>query len=146
MELSAAASPIFDPEIWARVPAPFWCVVLFVFGCIVGSFLNVCIYRMPIGQSVVSPPSQCPYCGYSIPWYLNIPLVTWVTLRAKCANCRAPISVRYFMVELLTGLMFLACWLRYRHESVGAALVMCIVVSGFIVATFIDLEHFIIPD
>jgi leader peptidase (prepilin peptidase)/N-methyltransferase len=137
---------MFDPAIWAKVPFHFWSVVIFWFGCMVGSFLNVCIYRMPIGKSVISPPSHCPNCNYSIPFYLNIPLVTWLMLRGKCANCREPISVRYFLVELLTGLMFLGCWLLYGRESTGVALVLCLVMAGLIVATFIDLAHFIIPD
>lgn len=137
---------MFDPAVWAKVPFHFWSAVFFAFGCIVGSFLNVCIYRMPIGQSVVSPPSHCPHCKYAIPFYLNVPLVTWLMLRGKCANCRAPISIRYFLVELLTGLMFLGCWLCYGGESFSVALIMCLVVAGLIVATFIDLAHFIIPD
>ncbi len=112
----------------------------------VGSFLNVCIYRMPLGKSVVSPPSHCPHCNYSIPFYLNVPLVTWLMLRGKCKNCQAPISGRYFLVELLTGIMFLGCWLRYGQHSSAVALVMCLVMAGLIVATFIDLAHFIIPD
>src|SRR6185369_4550769 len=142
---------MFDPEVWAKVPFHFWSVVLFVFGCITGSFLNVCIYRMPIGKSVVSPPSHCPHCGYSIPWYLNVPLVTWLWLRGKCANFRAPISVRYFLVELLTGLLFLACWLQFGTRSdplpsIPLGLIYCVFVAGLVVATFIDFEHFIIPD
>ena len=95
----------FNPDIWAAVPFHFWSLAFFVFGSMWGSFLNVCIYRMPIGKSVISPPSHCPHCGYSIPWFLNIPLATWLMLRGKCANCRAPISVRYFLVELLTGVL-----------------------------------------
>ena len=102
---------IFDPEVWATVPFHFWSIVLFALGSIVGSFLNVCIYRMPLGLSVVSPPSHCPACKYSIPWYLNVPLLTWLLLRGQCAHCRAPISPRYFFVEMLTGLAFLGCWL-----------------------------------
>lgn len=137
---------MFDPEIWARVPFHFWSAVVFWFGAMVGSFLNVCIYRMPRGESVVSPPSHCPHCNYSIPWYLNIPLITWLYLRGKCANCKAPISFRYFLVELLTGLLFLAAWLNFGRESAAVALVYCLVLAGFIVATFIDFEHFIIPD
>lgn len=137
---------MFDSAIWARVPPPFWSAALFVFGCIVGSFLNVCIYRMPQGKSVISPPSHCPHCNYAIPFFLNVPLVTWLMLRGRCANCHAPISIRYFLVELLTGLMFLGCWLIYGPDSPAVALVYCIVMAGLIVATFIDLEHFIIPD
>ncbi len=137
---------MFDAAIWAKVPFHFWSGVTFWLGCMVGSFLNVCIHRMPAGQSVISPPSHCPHCKYSIPFYLNVPLVTWLMLRGKCANCRAPISIRYFLVELLTGLMFLSCWLIYGPQSAAVALVLCIVMAGLIVATFIDLAHFIIPD
>ena len=136
----------FDPAIWAQVPFHFWSVVFFVFGSMVGSFLNVCIYRMPRGLSVVSPPSHCPRCGYSIPWFLNIPLVTWLSLRGQCANCRAPISPRYVLVEMLTGLLFLASWLMVGRQSVLLALAYCLILAGFVVATFIDFEHFIIPD
>jgi leader peptidase (prepilin peptidase) / N-methyltransferase len=136
----------FDPEVWARVPFGFWTVSLFVFGCIVGSFLNVCIHRMPRGESIVSPPSHCPYCNYSIPWYLNIPLLTWLYLRGRCANCKAPISIRYFLVELLTGVVFAVCWIKFGNPTPALALVYCFFIAGLIVATFIDFEHFIIPD
>jgi len=138
--------PIFDTETWARVPFHFWSVVFFVFGSMVGSFLNVCIYRMPLGLSVVSPPSHCPHCKYSIPWFLNMPLLTWVLLRGKCKSCGAPISPRYIGVELLTAVAFLGCWLAFGHQSAWLALVYGLFVSGLIVATFIDFEHFIIPD
>jgi leader peptidase (prepilin peptidase)/N-methyltransferase len=142
----AAISAVFDRELWAEVPFAFWAVVFFAFGCIVGSFLNVCIHRMPLDQSLISPPSHCPHCRYSIPWYLNVPLVTWLWLRGRCANCKAPISPRYFGVELLTGAAFCAIWLKWGHTSVGISLALCLVLSGFIVATFIDFAHFIIPD
>jgi leader peptidase (prepilin peptidase)/N-methyltransferase len=138
--------PVFNPEIWARVPFHFWSVVFFVFGSMVGSFLNVCIYRMPLGLSVVSPPSHCPHCKYSIPWFLNMPLLTWLVLRGRCKNCRAPISGRYFLVELLTAVMFLGCWLMYGHASAWLALTYALLIAGMIVATFIDFEHYIIPD
>jgi leader peptidase (prepilin peptidase)/N-methyltransferase len=137
---------MFDPKLWAAVPFHFWSLVFFVFGCIVGSFLNVCIHRMPRGESIVSPPSHCPHCDYSIPWYLNIPLVTWVYLGGKCAHCAAPISPRYFLVELLTGIAFLGSWLAHGSQPVLWAVAMCLFLSGLIVATFIDFEHFIIPD
>ncbi len=137
---------MFDPKTWAAVPFHLWSVVLFVLGCMVGSFLNVCIYRMPRGESVVSPPSHCPHCGGQIPWFLNIPLATWLWLRGKCASCRAPISPRYFLVELLTGLLFLGSWLRWGKESPWAALAYCVILAGLVAASFIDIEHFIIPD
>ena len=101
---------------------------------------------MPRGESVVYPPSHCPHCRYSIPWYLNVPLITWLYLRGKCRNCGAPISSRYFFVELLTGITFLACWLIYGPFSAWVALAYCLLLAGFIAATFIDFEHFIIPD
>ena len=139
-------TPTFDSNTWAAVPFHFWSLVFFVFGSMVGSFLNVCIHRLPLGQSIVSPPSHCPHCQYSIPWYLNIPLGTWLYLHGKCRNCGAPISVRDFLVELLTGVAFLGCWLVYGPESAGLALVYALFLSGLIAATFIDFEHFIIPD
>src|SRR3984885_8410817 len=142
---------IFNPYNWSAVPFHFWSACFFVFGCLIGSFLNVCIYRMPLELSVVSPPSHCPHCKYAIPFYLNIPLVTWLALRGRCKNCGAPISPRYFIVELLTGLAFLGCWLKFGDRvhplpSIPLALVYAIFLSGLIVATFIDFEHFIIPD
>jgi len=137
---------MFDARYWAAVPFHFWTVVFFAFGSIVGSFLNVCIYRLPLGQSVVSPPSHCPHCKYSIPWYLNVPLFTWLYLKGKCKNCGAPISARYFMVELITAILFAGCWVHYGRFSALLTLVYCLFIAGLIVATFIDFEHFIIPD
>jgi len=137
---------VFDPHNWSVVPFHFWSLVFFAFGCVVGSFLNVCIYRMPLDLSVVSPPSHCPHCKYAIPFYLNIPLLTWLALRGRCKNCGAPISPRYFIVELLTGLAFLACWLAFGRTSPWIAAVDCLFLAGLITATFIDFEHFIIPD
>jgi leader peptidase (prepilin peptidase)/N-methyltransferase len=137
---------IFSPSNWPPATSLFWGAVIFWFGCMVGSFLNVCIHRMPLGLSVVNPPSHCPHCKYSIPWYLNVPLLTWLMLRGRCRNCSAPISIRYFLVELLTGLMFLAVWLGTAGRSPVVALIYCLFVAGLIAATFIDFEHFIIPD
>jgi len=137
---------IFDPDLWAGVPFHFWSLVFFAFGCVVGSFLNVCIHRMPLGMSIVSPPSHCPHCKHAIPWYLNVPLVTWLWLGGKCKNCAAPISPRYFLVELLTGAAFLSCWVVFGGQSALLALVFAIFLAGLITATFIDFEHFIIPD
>ncbi|HTL73111.1 MAG TPA: prepilin peptidase [bacterium] len=137
---------VFNPHYWAVVPFHFWSLVFFTFGCMIGSFLNVCIYRMPLDLSVVTPPSHCPHCKYAIPFYLNIPLLTWLSLRGKCKNCGAPISPRYFAVELLTGLAFLACWLVFGQQSPWIAAVYCLFLAGLITATFIDFEHFIIPD
>ena len=106
---------------------------------------------MPLGMSIVTPRSHCPHCKYSIPWYLNIPLVTWLALSGRCKNCGAPISVRYFVVELLTGIAFLGCWLAFGNAgqpfpSLLVAFVYAVFLAGLIAATFIDFEHFIIPD
>jgi leader peptidase (prepilin peptidase)/N-methyltransferase len=120
----------------------------FILGAVVGSFLNVCIYRLPLGLSVNKPRrSFCPACKYQIPWFHNLPLISWSALRGKCANCGSRISFRYFGVELLTALLFLAVW--FKCWSSGAwilALPYWILVSLLIVATFIDFEYFIIPD
>jgi leader peptidase (prepilin peptidase)/N-methyltransferase len=137
---------MWDPERFAAVPFHFWSAVFFVFGATVGSFLNVCIYRMPREESLFWPPSHCPACGKPIPWYLNLPLVGWVALRGKCAACRAPISPRYVLVELLTALLFLGAWLAFGRQSAALALASALFLSGLVVATFIDFEHFIIPD
>ncbi len=142
---------IFNMHNWSVVPFHFWSLCSFVLGCMVGSFLNVCIYRLPLGMSIVSPPSHCPYCKYSIPFYLNIPLLTWLALRGRCKNCGAPISPRYFIVEFLTGVAFLSCWLKFgdaNHplQSMPTAFVYAIFLAGLICATFIDFEHYIIPD
>jgi leader peptidase (prepilin peptidase)/N-methyltransferase len=116
----------------------------FVLGAVVGSFLNVCIYRMPLGLSVNEPKrSFCPSCKKQIPWHQNLPLLSWLSLRGKCANCGARIAVRYFAVELLTALLFLAVWKSFPWPI---ALVYFVFVALLIAATFIDFEHFIIPD
>lgn len=117
---------------------------VFVLGAVVGSFLNVCIHRLPRGLRIDQPRrSFCPRCEYRIPWYCNIPLLSWLALRGRCANCGAGISLRYFVVELLTALAFLALWLVFPADEAAAYWVLaCLLV----VATFIDFEHFIIPD
>lgn len=127
----------------------FFEVFAFILGANIGSFLNVCIYRMPLGLSVNEPKrSFCPSCKYQIPFSKNLPLISWLSLRGKCANCGSKISFRYFCVELLTGLMFLAVWLKCTSPGshMRLALPYWILTSLLIVATFIDFEHFIIPD
>lgn len=110
----------------------------------VGSFLNVCIYRMPLDLSVNEPKrSFCPHCKKQIPWYQNIPIWSWLTLGGKCANCKKAIPVRYLLVEALTGLCFLTLWLVFPWQL---ALPYMVLLGIFIPATFIDIEHYIIPD
>ena len=119
-------------------------VFAFVLGAAIGSFLNVCIYRLPRDLSVNQPRrSFCPSCKKPIPWQQNLPLLSWLLLRGKCANCGSRIAFRYFAVELLTALLFLAVWLAFPWPI---ALVYWVFVSLLVVATFIDFEHFIIPD
>ncbi len=119
-------------------------VFAFVLGAVVGSFLNVCIYRMPRGLKISQPQrSFCPHCNTTIPWYLNIPLFSWLALRGRCKFCGAPIPFRYFLVELLTAVLFLAVWLAYPKPE---ALAYMILAGLLVTATFIDFEHFIIPD
>ena len=122
----------------------FFAVFAFVLGAVVGSFLNVCIYRMPLDLSVNEPRrSFCPSCKKQIPWHQNIPLFSWLFLRGRCANCGSRIAFRYFAVELLTALLFLAVWRTFPWQI---ALAYWVFVSLLIVGTFIDFEHFIIPD
>ena len=116
----------------------------FVFGATVGSFLNVCIYRWPVDLSINRPRrSFCPNCKQAISWHQNLPLISWLALRGRCANCGAKIAFRYFAVELVTALLFLAIWEVFPWQ---VAIAYWIFVSFLIIGTFIDFEHFIIPD
>lgn len=119
-------------------------IFAFIFGAVVGSFLNVCICRMPKDESVVSPPSHCPVCNYQIRWYDNIPIVSYLFLRGKCRGCHTGISIQYPLVELINGLLTLALFLRFGPTLAFA--VLFLFCSALVVITFIDLEHQIIPD
>lgn len=118
---------------------------IFIFGICIGSFLNVCIYRMPAGESIVTPRSHCPKCNQLIAWYDNLPLLSYVILRGKCRHCKEPFSIRYFLVELLTGICFLLIHWVFKGVS-PASIIYTILAAGLIVVTFIDLDHLIIPD
>ncbi len=137
----------------------------FALGCCIASFLNVCIWRLPRGESVVSPPSHCPKCNVRIRWYQNIPILSWCALRGRCASCGKPISPRYICVETLGGLLFLAVYLQW---TAGGAVLAApsgawglgmapfrslwmmpaewLVVAGLMLGAFIDLDHFYLPD
>lgn len=123
-------------------------VAAFVLGTCIGSFLNVVIYRLPLGLSVHEPRrSFCPHCKEPIRPRHNLPLLGWLLLGGKCADCRAPISARYPGVELLTGLLFTACWqLAWTSGTPWLALPWAVLASILIASTFIDLDHLIIPD
>src|SRR5712692_6645068 len=116
----------------------------FVLGAVIGSFLNVCIYRLPRDLSVNQPRrSFCPACEKPILWHQNLPLISWLLLRGRCANRGSKIAFRYLAVELLTALLFLAIWQTFSWQ---VAIAYWIFVSFLVVGTFIDFEHFIIPD
>lgn len=120
----------------------FFPVWAFVFGACIGSFLNVCIYRLPKGESVVTPGSHCA-CGQPIAWRDNIPILSWLILRGRARCCGRSFSFRYPFIELLTALLFVACWMLFPPAKAVAGMVL---VSIVICATFTDVDGMIIPD
>lgn len=141
------------PDLWLLCA-----IFVVVFGACVGSFLNVCIYRIPLDQSIVKPRSHCMTCGKLIPWYHNIPVFSYFICRGKCFNCKSPFSARYAMVELFTGFMFLLAFTMWPPtggttpigltmvKNPAQVMVYWIIFSGLIVSTFVDFDHYIIPD
>jgi leader peptidase (prepilin peptidase)/N-methyltransferase len=152
-----------DPQVIATLLSP---LVLALLGLCIGSFLNVVIHRLPMMMergwkmesadllgvkieepapiSLSAPRSRCPHCGHQIRWYENIPLVSYVALRGKCSACKAPISVRYPSIELLTGLLFAACGLHFgAHATV---LLWCGFAAALVALAFIDLDTSFLPD
>jgi leader peptidase (prepilin peptidase) / N-methyltransferase len=119
-------------------------IAVFLFGLVIGSFLNVCILRIPLAESVVLPASHCPACGTSIKPYDNIPVVSWLVLAGRCRKCKARISAMYPMVELATGLLFVACYLVFGLNA--EALKWAIFGALMIVLTITDLRERILPD
>jgi leader peptidase (prepilin peptidase)/N-methyltransferase len=114
------------------------------FGAIIGSFLNVCIYRLPLGKSLVWPSSACPGCGREIAWYENIPVLSWLALRGRCRTCKAWIGVQYPVVEALTAAMFALAWWAYGPTPLLASRV--VFGCALIVLFAIDLEHHLLPN
>jgi leader peptidase (prepilin peptidase)/N-methyltransferase len=121
-------------------------VYAFVVGSCIGSFLNVCVYRIPLNRSVISPPSHCSACGAPIPWYHNLPIISWPLLRGRAACCGTRIDLRYWLVEVGMAFLFLAIWLRFGPTDPVAAIIYAILISGLTTACLIDLDHYIIPD
>ena len=119
-------------------------LLFFLLGAVIGSFLNVCIFRMPREKSIVRPPSSCPECGKPVRFYDNIPIVSYILLRGRCRDCGAPISAKYPIVEAITALMFVFLFVRFGL-SLSLA-VFLIFACALIVISFIDLEFKIIPD
>ncbi len=132
--------------------------LVFCFGACMGSFLNVCIYRIPLEQSVIKPRSHCPHCMKVIAWYDNLPLFSYFILKAKCRHCGGSISSRYVIVEAMTAALFLLVWLKLPLLMMPPPFaltpvfvptiipVFWLVVFGLALGTFVDLEHMIIPD
>lgn len=130
---------------WTDIlPAWFVLPAAFLMGTLVGSFVNVLIYRLPEGQSVVTPPSRCPGCGHRLGTWDLVPLLSFLAAGRKCRYCREPVSWQYFWIELLTGITFLAVIWRFGLTMNG--LLLCALLAVWIAALVIDLRHFIIPD
>ncbi len=127
---------------------PFWTlyfqVVVFYLGACWGSYLNVCIYRIPLDMSTVAPRSHCPHCKQLIPGYRNLPIFTWLIQRGRGHCCGKPISPRYLLVEILIGVLFLLVWNQYGLDA--RTPVYWLLVFGLMLGTFVDFEHMIIPD
>jgi len=125
---------------------PIWIEYLeiFILGLIIGSFLNVVIYRMPMEKSIISPPSSCPNCGYRLKWYDNIPVISYLILKGRCRNCKTEISLIYPLIELLTGILFVFAFAKWGL-TIDFAFYAYFIASMIAIA-FIDLKHFIIPD
>jgi leader peptidase (prepilin peptidase)/N-methyltransferase len=118
--------------------------ITFVFGTMFGSFLNVCIYRLPADESVVWPGSRCPQCGTHIAWYDNVPLLSWLWLGARCRTCRGPIAIRYPLIEAATGGLAVLAFLHFGptiHAAVAFAFT-----AALLLVTVIDIDHRFIPD
>ncbi|SDT92145.1 type 4 prepilin peptidase 1 Aspartic peptidase. MEROPS family A24A [Verrucomicrobium sp. GAS474] len=131
------------PALFPQELAPLFLVGLALAGACIGSFLNVCIYRIPLGLSVVTPGSHCHACGRAIPGWWNIPVVSWLLLRGRAKCCGVRIDARYAVVEAAMGIAFPLLFLRFPPLL---AAVYALFVSGLLVASLIDIDHFIIPD
>ena len=131
------------------LPEWFWYPVIFGYGAIVGSFLNVLIYRLPLGKHLSNPPSTCPNCNYTLTFWDNIPLLSFLSLRGRCRLCRVPISWRYFCVELVTACLWT---LLYHQVATNSPLswidfvLQALIIAVLVALVFIDLDHFIAPD
>ncbi len=123
----------------------FIILIIFIFGIILGSFFNVCIYRIPRGKSIIYPSSHCPKCGTPLKFYDNIPVISYLFLGGRCRYCGARISPIYPLVEILTGILYVVSYLYFRASGIQF-LSAVFFVSFLIIITFIDLEHMIIPD
>jgi leader peptidase (prepilin peptidase) / N-methyltransferase len=131
---------LFEP----LLAQPYFSTFLFIFGALLGSFGNVVIYRMPLGQSIAWPGSHCFACKTPVKWYNNVPIFAWFWLRGKCAKCKAPFSFRYPFVEFLMGALF--AWAGYALGPSYFLIEALIFIFCLVCASFIDLDHMILPD
>lgn len=126
------------------MPKLFADVYIFLLGLCIGSFLNVCIFRLPEGRSIVRPASACGRCGTAIRWFDNIPVISYIILRGRCRACGTSFSMRYPLIELLTGCCAWVVWHRFGWHA--QSLVYFIFIAALLTITFIDIDHRIIPD
>jgi len=136
-------------DVYADLPPGFWQQpavwgMVWIFGAMWGSFLNVCIYRIQAEMSVSWPGSHCFSCKKPVAWYDNIPVLSWFVLRGRCRHCGARFSIRYAVIEALTGLLFLALWIRFGPS--WAMLVYWLMGFGLLLGSGVDLDDFWIPD
>ena len=119
-------------------------IFIFIFGAALGSFLNVCIYRLPRNESLIYPPSHCVHCNHSIRWFDNIPFIGFLALRGRCRFCARPISIRYMVVEFIMAVLFVLFYALFGLTAKFFA--YSVLASALVASSFIDLEHQIIPD
>jgi leader peptidase (prepilin peptidase)/N-methyltransferase len=136
----------------------YFSTLVFCLGACVGSFLNVCIYRIPMELSVISPGSHCYSCKRPIAWYDNVPILAYILLRGRCRRCGASFSPRYCLVELLVAVLFVLTWFKFSWQgaeppiglvaidSIALVPIYWLMVGGLVLGTFVDVDHFIIPD
>ncbi|MBI4654853.1 MAG: prepilin peptidase [Nitrospirae bacterium] len=121
-------------------------IIVFIFGAIIGSFLNVCIYRIPKGLSIIKPSSYCPSCEKPIRFYDNIPIISYIGLRGRCRSCGSKVSINYLFVEFINAILYVAVVWKFGDYFLPYMLGYFLFVSSLIVITFIDFEYQIIPD
>jgi leader peptidase (prepilin peptidase)/N-methyltransferase len=131
-------------DAFLALPRPALAIIASVFGLVVGSFLNVVIYRVPRGESIATPPSHCPGCGHNLSVWENIPVLSYLALRGRCRSCGTSISLRYPVIEVLTGVLFAA--IVALHGAQAMTLISLPFVAALIAAAAIDFDHRIIPD
>lgn len=128
-----------------QFPSYFFYIIAGLFGSVLGSFANVCVVRLPKGESIALPPSHCPQCGNKLSWWENIPVVSFIILKGRCHNCGQKISIRYPIVEIICIILALTTWWKFQ-EPLHFFIYFCLFVIPLVIISFIDLELKIIPD